>query len=92
MAANGRIVTEDVTFRWDGASQRLARGTLIDVPAGSALEEAIGAARLAPLRGGHPAPVAEAAQQEETQPAAAKPKGAAKATDSRAGDDAGAKP
>lgn len=51
-----RIVTENLTFTWDHAAQRLARGTLIDVPAGSALEAAIGVHRLRPLRNTAPAP------------------------------------
>lgn len=51
MAGNPRIVTENTVFQWDGVSQRLAKGQLIDVAAGSALEQAIGADRLIPLNG-----------------------------------------
>jgi len=47
MAANLRIVKADTTFIYDGVSQTIAMGTLIDVPAGSALETAIGAGNLA---------------------------------------------
>lgn len=66
MAANPRVVTEDVTFTWDGASQRLAKGQLIDVPAGSELEAAIGTEHLEPvLRAG-----STALAQEPTAPPA----------------------
>ncbi len=41
MAANGQLVTADVTITWDGVSQRIPRGTVIDVPAGSALTTAL---------------------------------------------------
>jgi hypothetical protein len=49
MAASPRIVTEDITITWDNAPQRLAKGQILDVPPGSALEEAIGTHRLAPM-------------------------------------------
>lgn len=49
MAANPRVVTEPVTITWDGGPQRLPKGQIIDVPPGSALEEAIGAGRLEPV-------------------------------------------
>jgi hypothetical protein len=58
MAGNPRIVTADATFTWDHASQRLGRGTIIDVPAGSALERAIGTDKLIPLYGAPPVTVA----------------------------------
>jgi hypothetical protein len=51
MAENPCVVTDDVTFEWDGAEQRLARGTIIDVPAGGPLEDAIGRGSLAPMSG-----------------------------------------
>jgi hypothetical protein len=41
MAANGQLVTADITITWDGVSVRLPRGTVIDVPAGSALATAL---------------------------------------------------
>lgn len=47
MAANLRIVKADTIFTYDGVSQLLAMGSLVDVPAGSALETAIGAGNLA---------------------------------------------
>lgn len=50
MSGNPRVVAVDTTFTWDHAPQRLARGTVIDVPARSALEKAIGAGNLVPLR------------------------------------------
>jgi hypothetical protein len=49
MAANPRVVTEAVTITWDGAPQRLAKGQIVDVPAGSALEAAIGEGNLRPM-------------------------------------------
>jgi hypothetical protein len=47
MAANLRMAKVDTVFTYDGVSQTIAMGTLIDVPAGSALETAIGAGNLA---------------------------------------------
>jgi len=35
MAANGYILNADVTVVWDGVSQRIPRGTVIDTPASS---------------------------------------------------------
>jgi hypothetical protein len=49
MGANVRIVKADTTFTYDGVSQSVAMGTIIDIPAGSALETAIGAGNLAAL-------------------------------------------
>jgi hypothetical protein len=49
MAANPQVVNTDITMTWDGASQRVARGTLIDVPAGSALQTALGSENLTAL-------------------------------------------
>jgi len=46
MAANPQIVNVDVTITYDGVSQRIARGTLIDVPNPSTLRTAIGAGNL----------------------------------------------
>jgi hypothetical protein len=84
-----RIVTEDVTFLWDGVTQRLPKGQVMDVPPGSALERAIGLHRLVPY--GVPAaqpPVgetpavkpAEAVPQEETPVAVPRPRTPAKNT------------
>lgn len=87
MAVSPRIVTEDVIFQWDGVSQRLPKGQVLDVPPDSALERAIGADHLVPLRGA-PAqapvqvPAEEAAPKEEPEPAAPpKAKPAAKKDD-----------
>lgn len=49
MAGNARIVTADVVLLWDGVEQRIAKGTAVDVPPGSALEAAIGTERLVPV-------------------------------------------
>jgi hypothetical protein len=81
MAGNPCIVAADVTFMWDGGEQRLQRGTIIDVPAASALEEAIGQEHLVPLRpvAALPAPAAEkapaapVAAKETAPPSAARP-------------------
>lgn len=51
MAANPRLVNTDVTFTWDGVTQRYQRGQIVDVPAGSALETAIGLSNLTALSG-----------------------------------------
>lgn len=56
MGISPRVVTEDVTFLWDGVPQRLPKGQVIDVAPGSALERAIGAQRLVPLPGAAAAP------------------------------------
>jgi hypothetical protein len=71
MGANPRVVTADTTFRWDGAMQRLPRGQVIDVPAGSQLEAAIGLDRLIPLgaKAAQPAPsVTDAATEAPAPP------------------------
>jgi hypothetical protein len=84
-----RIVTENVTFLWDGVTQRLPKGQVMDVPPGSALEAAIGLHRLVPY--GAPAPQppveetpavkpAEAVPQEETPVAVPRPRTPAKST------------
>ena len=49
MAANGKIVNTDITVTWDGVSQRIARGTVIDVPASGSLITALGAGNLTAL-------------------------------------------
>jgi hypothetical protein len=56
MSANPRVVAVDTVFRWDGAPQRLARGTVLDVPPGSALLAAIGPRNLVPLGAKTPLP------------------------------------
>jgi hypothetical protein len=70
MAGNPRVVTADTTFRWDGAPQRLPRGQVIDVPAGSELERAIGLHNLVPLGAKAPQPEPPVTgAEEEAQPA-----------------------
>jgi hypothetical protein len=54
MSVSPRTVTEDVVFAWDGVKARLAKGQVLAVAAGSALEKAIGLHRLIP----HGLPVA----------------------------------
>jgi len=40
MAANPQLVNTDIAITYDGVSQRIMRGTIIDMPAGSALANA----------------------------------------------------
>jgi hypothetical protein len=42
MAANGVMITNTVTVTWDGVSQRLIRGTVLDSPAAGPLLTLIG--------------------------------------------------
>ena len=66
MSANARVLAVETTITWDGVTQRLPRGQVIDVAPSSALERAIGRDRLVPLYRPvitAPAPVAEAAQK-----------------------------
>lgn len=49
MAGSPRVVNETTEFGWDHVTHRLTKGQVIDVPPGSALEDAIGAHRLDPL-------------------------------------------
>lgn len=94
MGANPRIVTAETWIQWDGVSQRIPRGQVMDVTPGSALEAAIGLDRLRPLGTVAPQPPAPPAEpppaletvelppvpDETPKPAApAKPKAAAKA-------------
>lgn len=70
MGLSPRIVTEDVVFRWDGVTQRLPKGQVMDVPPGSALERAIGLDHLVPLGAVTAQPPAqEAAAKEEPKSA-----------------------
>jgi hypothetical protein len=92
MAGNPRVVTEDTMVTWDGVRQRLARGTVIDVPQGSALEYAIGAGRLSSLAARAPQPPPAAAEPEteaeqEQAPPRPKARTAGKAAEG-AGEDA----
>ena len=65
MSGNPRVIAEDTVFTWDHAAQRLARGTVLDVPAGSELEQAIGPSRLVPLHAVtvQPSPAAQEAPE-----------------------------
>jgi hypothetical protein len=49
MSAFPRIVLVTTTYFWDGGFWTLPAGTIIDCPAGSALEQAIGAGNLGSL-------------------------------------------
>jgi hypothetical protein len=82
MGGNPRVVTADTVFLWDHAPQRLGRGTIIDVPAGSALEKAIGAERLIPLYGAPAIAVPQASEPapEPVQEKEKAPRSPAKAT------------
>jgi hypothetical protein len=94
---SARIVTEDVSFLWDGVSQRLTRGQMLDVTPGGALEDAIGSENLRPPGPIAPAPAdpelpvkpaAPAAKPDEDkqeEPPEATPKKTAQATAKLAG-------
>jgi hypothetical protein len=62
MGLSPRVVTQDRHITWDGVTQRLPKGQVLDVPPGSALERAIGRDYLIPLG-------AVAAQPEPEKPA-----------------------
>jgi hypothetical protein len=65
MGISPRVVTEARLISWDGVTQRLSKGQVMDVPPGSPLERAIGAQFLVPMPGAEaqaPAPEAAAAQ------------------------------
>jgi hypothetical protein len=51
MGLSPRIVTETRLILWDGVTQRLPKGQVMDVPPGSPLEAAIGAEFLVPMPG-----------------------------------------
>lgn len=72
MAVSPRIVTEDRWITWDGVSQRLPKGQVLDVPPDSALERAIGRQYLVPLGAVTP-PAPEAAPREVPAPREAAP-------------------
>lgn len=75
MAVSPRIVTEDRNITWDGVSQRLPKGQVLDVPPDSPLERAIGADYLVPLRGAAApqVPAPEAAEQPAAEVPSGKP-------------------
>jgi hypothetical protein len=49
MAANGRMVSKDIDVTWDGGVFHVNAGTIVDIPAGSALETAYGTGNLVSL-------------------------------------------
>ena len=49
MAQNPRMVINDMVLTWDGVQTPVTAGTIVDVPAGSALESAYGLSNLASL-------------------------------------------
>jgi hypothetical protein len=42
MAANPRIVASDIYVTWDGGTNFVPKGSIVDIPAGSTLEAAYG--------------------------------------------------
>lgn len=42
MAANPRVVANDVLVNWDGGTTLVTKGTIVDIPAGGPLETAYG--------------------------------------------------
>lgn len=89
MPGHPNVITADTSVMWDGVAQRLARGTIIDVTPGSALETAIGREYLAPITGtaAHGSgPVPEtAAVKEAAEPADGSPPSGTKTTASKTG-------
>ena len=81
MAISLRIVTENVHFTWDGVTQRLPKGQVLDVPPDSALERAIGLENLAPVGAVAAQPPAEEPPPQEETPTPPKPRTAAKKQD-----------
>lgn len=51
MASNPRLVAQDTTVAWDGATFLVPKGTIVDIPAGSALETAYGLSNLVSIGG-----------------------------------------
>jgi hypothetical protein len=52
MAANPRLVSTDIpALSWDGVVTFVAKGTIVDIPAGSAMEAAYGLGNLVALPG-----------------------------------------
>lgn len=49
MAANGRMVVRNIDVTWDGGVFHVKAGTIVDIPAGSALETAYGTTNLVAL-------------------------------------------
>lgn len=94
MAISPRIVTQERWISWDGVTQRLPKGQVLDVPPGSALEREIGRDFLVPLPGSAPvaehgrapapAPAEKPAPREE--PAPAKSSATAKKDDGKDGE------
>lgn len=87
MAISPRIVTEDRRILWDGVTQRLPKGQVLDVPPGSALEAAIGRDFLVPLPGTAAGQVPAQEPEPEKEAAPVKPRVIAKKQDD--GKDAG---
>jgi len=81
MGLSPRVVTEDVTFLWDGVPARLPKGQVIDVAPDSPLERAIGRHRLIP----HGLPVAQP-PAEAPAPRREKPAPKKQDSDSREGE------
>jgi hypothetical protein len=78
MGLSPRVVTQDRHITWDGVTQRLPKGQVLDVPPGSALEREIGREYLVPLgavaaQAPVEAPTAEAAPQKEEESGPAAP-------------------
>lgn len=49
MAASPRLVSTDFTLAWDGVQTFVPRGTIVDIPPGSALETAYASGNLVSL-------------------------------------------
>jgi len=51
MAANPRMVSKNIQVTWDSVVFNVTAGTIVDIPAGSALETAYGTSNLVSLTG-----------------------------------------
>lgn len=91
MGLSPRVVTQDRHITWDGVTQRLPKGQVLDVPPGSALEREIGRDYLVPLgavTAQPPAeePAGEQQQEDESQPAKGRPRMKPQDPDGKDGD------
>ena len=70
MAANPRIVTNDIMLTWDNVTVFVPAGTIVDVPAGSALETAYGLSNLSSMSGSQQSGDAQGGDQPDVEPLA----------------------
>lgn len=68
MASNPRIVANDITITWDGVQTFVPAGTIVDIPAGSALETAYGLSNLVSMTGAQQSGDAQGGEQPGADP------------------------